>query len=125
MRRMPESTARLVFPPTRDFLAVALDCTRFYLRRYRVRRQPSEWVRQVLERALAIPASASETAGSARLDLKAGKSTLRLTLRVPGRGLGTRLRAVLRASLPGTAGTIRSLDHAALVILTVPIPEDR
>ena len=125
MQRMPETTARFVFPLTGEYLGVALDSTRFYLRRYRVGRQPSGWVRQVLEKALAAPAKASETAGPARLELKAGKSTLRLTLRVPGRGLGARLRTVLRTSLPGTAGTIRSLDHAALVILTVPIPEDR
>lgn len=125
MHRMPESTARLVFPLSGDFLAVALESTRFYLRRYRVARQPSGWVRQVLEKALATPAKVSETAGPARLELRARKSTLRLTLRVPDRGLATRLRVLLRRSFPGTAGTIRTVDHAALVILTVPIPEDR
>lgn len=125
MHRMPESTARLVFPLSDDFLGVALDSTRFYLRRYRVGRRPSAWVRQVLEKALAVPAKASEASGLARLELKAGKSTLLLTLRVPVRGRAARLRALLRRSHPGTAGTVRSLDDAALVILTVPIPGDR
>ncbi len=125
MHRMPESTARLVFPLADDFLGLALESTRFYLRRYKVGRQPSGWVRQVLEKALTVPARAPGTTGLARLELKAGKSTLRLTLRVPGRSRDARLRALLRRSLPGTSGTIRSLDHAALVILTVPIPEDR
>jgi len=126
MTRMPESTARLVFPLDGDFLGVALDSTRFYLRRYRVGRQPSLWVRRVLEKALAAPArKGPEAAPRARLDLRASKSSLRLTLRVPASRAGARLQALLNASVPGAAGRIRSRRQAALVILTVSIPEDR
>ena len=126
MQRMPESTARLVFPFSAGFQAVALDSARFYLRKYRVRRRPSDWARRVLERALAPAGTRGQAPGRVRLELHASKSTLRLTLRVPGvRSVRARLRALLQASLPGTSGTIRSLDDAALIILKVPIPEDR
>jgi hypothetical protein len=126
MHRMPESTARLDFPHSADFLGVALDSTRFFLRKYRIQRRPADWVRRVLEKGLAPEGRRSHAPARARLELKAHKSILKVTLRIPAsHRAAARLRTLLSPSLPGAGATIRSLNGTALVILTLPIPEDR
>ena len=128
MRRIPDSTARLVVPLGDRVSFVLMDSVRVFMRLYEVSRPAASFVRQALGSAVDVPPRLRNRRAilPARVGLRAVGAKLRVTLRLPpGRFVSTSLRALLKRPPAAVKTTLRPGPGGAILTFDIALPGRR